>query len=127
MMEREVKIILCIPGQWSDRSDIVLSLTKENISNYLFAGNILLHLPSKETFEIEICEPDERLKESFEVAGQGRLSEAELNAIDQHSFVVYITGKGGNQGDAEKNYGSRNGFFKGRWPWHKGRNFWQGI
>src|SRR5687767_1953016 len=101
-MEKDIKIILCIPGRWKDRSDIVRSLAGANIKEYLFAGNILLHLPTNETFEIEVCEPDSRLRESFDVSGQGRLSESELNAIDQHSFVIYLTGKGGNQQAAEK-------------------------
>jgi hypothetical protein len=101
-LEKEQQIILCIPGPWKDRSEIVSTVARTNLHEYLFAGMVLLHMPTGETFEVEVCEPDVRMKDSFEVAGQGRLSESELTAIDKHSLVVYLIGKGGDMLSAER-------------------------
>jgi hypothetical protein len=101
-LEKEQQIILCIPGHWKDRSEIVRTVARTNLHEYLFAGIALLHIPTSETFEVEVCEPDSGMRGSFEVAGQGRLSESELTAVDQHSLVVYLIGKGGNMQNAER-------------------------
>jgi hypothetical protein len=97
-----IEIILCVPGKWKDRSELVISLAAMNNDEYLFAGNVLMHTTTKDFFEVEIREYDDRMKGAFEVAGAGRLNEAELDEIDSHSFVVYIIGKGGDMESAGK-------------------------
>jgi hypothetical protein len=92
----DIITILCIPGQWADRSEIVTSLAGANTQEYIFAGNILLHIPSGEGFEVEIAAHDPQMQQSFTLAAQGRLTDEELQAIGRHSFVVYLIGKGGS-------------------------------
>jgi len=97
-----IEIILCVPGKWKDRSELVIALAAMNNDQYLFAGNVLMHIPTNDFFEVEVCGYDHRMKEAFEIAGAGRLNEAELDEIDHHSFIVYIIGKGGDMVNAAK-------------------------
>jgi hypothetical protein len=99
---QSLNIILCIPGLWIDRSEILVSIASANMHEYLYSGNILLHLPTNTHFEIEIHERDNRLKESFKVAGQGRIQETELSLIEQHTYIIYLIAKGGSPEHAEK-------------------------
>jgi hypothetical protein len=97
-----IEIILCIPGKWKDRSELVIALAAMNNDEYLFAGNVLMHIPSNEFFEVEVREYDDRMRKAFEIAGAGRLNEADLDEIGNHSFTVYIIGKGGDMESAAK-------------------------
>ena len=97
-----MEIILCIPGRWKDRSEFVMAVAGANLNEYIFAGNILLHLPTKESFEIDFQQRDEELQLSFQAAGQGRLTETELNKIGHHTFIAYLIGKGGDQAGAAR-------------------------
>jgi hypothetical protein len=108
----ETRIILCIPGRWADRSEIVTSLAGANAQEYLFAGNILLHIPSGEGFEVEIEAHDAQMQQSFTLAAQGRLSDDELQEIGRHTFVVYLIGKGGNMQHAAGTMRAGNAFLK---------------
>ncbi|MEO7768609.1 MAG: DUF4261 domain-containing protein [Ferruginibacter sp.] len=101
-MTENLEIILCIPGKWKDLREITTSIISKNMNEYIFAGKILLHLPTSESFEIQIQQKDSRLRNSFDIAGQGRFSDSELDNIDNHTFVIYLIGKGGNQSNAEK-------------------------
>jgi len=101
-MSDEPKIILCIPGNWNDRTHLVTSLVQANHEQYIFAGNVLLHIPTGDTFEVEIYEPDPRLEASFGITGQGRFTPEELAEIGKHSSVIYLVGPGGGTANAEK-------------------------
>lgn len=92
----ELRTILCIPGRWADRSEIVTAVAGANGQEYLFAGNILLHIPSGEGFEVEIAPHDAQMQASFTLAAQGRLTGEELEEAGRHSFVIYLKGKGGS-------------------------------
>ena len=97
-----MEIILCVPGNWNDKIEIIKLIVDSTSKEYLFTGNTIIYLPSNTVFQIDVCMADERMKNSFFYAGQGRLSEQELNDIDQHNLVVYIIGKGGNPDNALK-------------------------
>lgn len=93
----KVKTVLCIPGSWSDRSEIVTSIAENNLHEFIFAGALLLNMKTKEGFEVEICERDNRMKDAFKWAGMvNRVSEEFLSDIDQHKYVVYISAETGN-------------------------------
>ena len=78
-----MKTNLCIPGNWADRSEIVTSIAKSNMGNYIFAGNILLNLKTTIGYEVELFDRDELLKESFRWAGLvNNVSEEFLEEID---------------------------------------------
>lgn len=101
-MEQETNIILCIPGPWETREALLEAVIKSNNGEYLFAGNLLFHQPSNEGFEMEVREHDHQIAHAFATAGMQRFSEAEMQAVKDHTQVVYIQGKGGSLPDAEK-------------------------
>lgn len=111
-MPENKNIILCLPGQWKDRPGILSAIALANLHEYVFAGNILLHLPTGDGFELVIESADERLAEAFSIASQGRLSEDDLDAIGNHTFVIYLLRKGGSTEDAEKMINAGNAILK---------------
>ena len=86
------KTILCIPGNWNDRTEIVAAIAENNMNEFIFAGMILFNLKTNMGFELEICERDSRMKESFKWAGMvNRVSEEFLNEVDKHKYVIYLS------------------------------------
>ncbi|NOQ75704.1 MAG: hypothetical protein GQ574_27100 [Crocinitomix sp.] len=59
------RTVLCIPGIWSDRSELVVAIVENNENEFIFAGNILLNLKTKVGYELEFCDRDERMKDSL--------------------------------------------------------------
>lgn len=94
--------IICIPGIWNDRSDIVTSIAKSNINEFIFAGMTLLNLKTNRGFSLEICERDDKMKNAFQWAGMvNRVSEEFLDEIDKHKFVVYLSADTGDTQSAK--------------------------
>ena len=92
-----MKTVLCIPGNWSDRSELLDAMVKGTGTKYLMAGNILFNAVEKYHFIIDVCEYDPLLHEAFSAAGMAtRYCEEELLKIAGHKLVVYITGDTGN-------------------------------
>jgi hypothetical protein len=97
-----MKSILCIPGNWKDRIELLTSIATSSHNEYLFAGQILLNTPTSQHFEVEVCDRDERMATSFKVAGLVNSVSAEfLEDIDKHNMVVYLIGEGGSMETAE--------------------------
>jgi hypothetical protein len=91
------KTILCIPGNWNDRSEIVAAIAENNMNEFIFAGMILLNLKTKQGFELEICEKDQRMKESFKWAGMvNKISDEFLKEVDKHKYVIYLSAETGD-------------------------------
>jgi hypothetical protein len=55
-----MKSILCIPGNWKDRTDLVTSIAEKTKGEYIFAGGILLNTKTNQSFELEVCDADEK-------------------------------------------------------------------
>jgi hypothetical protein len=97
-----MKSLVCIPGIWKDRSELVLAIASNNSLEYLFAGNILLNIPTGKHFELEVCDRDEKMASSFKVAGLvNQVSDLFLEEIGKHNTVVYLIAEGGNMESAE--------------------------
>lgn len=93
----KVKTVLCIPGSWKDRSEIVTAIASKNLGDFIFAGKTLFNLKTNIGFEIEIFDRDDRMKDLFKYAGMvNMLSDEYLELIDRHVFVVYIIGETGD-------------------------------
>lgn len=91
------KTILCIPGNWSNRTEFVRAIVENNTNEFIFAGKILLNQKTNQGFELELCEKDHRMKESFRWAGMvNRISEEFLNEVDKHNYVVYLSAETGD-------------------------------
>lgn len=48
--------VFWIPGNWNDRSEIVGSIAKNNMNEFVFAGYIMLNMNTQESFGIQILE-----------------------------------------------------------------------
>ena len=97
------KTVLCIPGNWNDRSEIVKSIAESNLNEFIFAGMVLLNMRTNKGFELQIEEYDENIKESFRIAGSvNRIREDFIQEIGNHKYVIYLIGETGNLKDAKE-------------------------
>ncbi|MCJ8314430.1 MAG: hypothetical protein HRU38_20145 [Saccharospirillaceae bacterium] len=67
------------------------SLIKYTEGKYIFAGNVILNVEEKIQYKCEVCAVDSQIKNAFGASSQGRISVDELEQIDKHNSVVYIT------------------------------------
>lgn len=89
--EKSFKTIICIPGTWVDRTELVNSIVSTTNGEWIFAGMVLLNTKTKEAFELEFQDRDSRMRESFELAGIiNKVSDGFLNKIHDHKSVVYL-------------------------------------
>ncbi len=96
------KTIICIPGKWNDRMEIVSAIAENNLNEFIFAGMILLNLKTNKSFELEICEHDDRMKEAFKWAGMvNSVSTKFLNEVDKHTYVIYLSAETGDTESAK--------------------------
>jgi len=86
-----VQSVLCIPGPWKDLEEFSTALIDANGGTYLYAGGFVMSLFPPNHYEAEMCDKDERMKSSFEVAGRiNELSEEFLEKINKHNTVIYL-------------------------------------
>ncbi|UII28314.1 DUF4261 domain-containing protein [Fulvivirga maritima] len=98
--ENKSRSMLCIPGKWQSREEILSAITTSNMNEFIFAGNVLLNLKTNEAFEVEIYEKDSYMKNSFRYTGMiNGLSDEFLNEIDEHNLTIYLSTE---IGDLEK-------------------------
>lgn len=92
-MSEESKLVIGVPGNWADRAAIVRSIAEDS-DGYLFVGSLMSHVESKEVCTLEIYDHDPDLQRAFELAGCGKFSESELDAIGNHTNTLYVSGPG---------------------------------
>ncbi|VXB61392.1 hypothetical protein [Massilia sp. 9I] len=90
------QLVLCIPGPWSDRSELLQRIIAGSKGDYLFAGRLLMHVQTKHVFELEHEAADERMAQAFAAAGPHWRDAPEMAAIGSHRSVVYLLGHGGS-------------------------------
>ncbi|WP_417442065.1 DUF4261 domain-containing protein [Idiomarina sp.] len=95
MSEKEMEIVLCIPGPWADRSELVQSIVKDS-GGYIFSGMVLMNLETKQSYELDFCGVDERMLSAFEASGPHWKNTAEMELISSHKSVCYLIAKGGS-------------------------------
>lgn len=93
-------IILCVPGTWSSRTELVEAIVRSD-SGYLFAGQILMHVPTRQAFELEFHAHDPRMAAAFRAAGPHWRDSPAMDAIGRHASVVYLIGPGGSKRNAD--------------------------
>jgi hypothetical protein len=88
----EFNSILCIPGHWASDQEAKLALVQATNGKYIAAGGVMINAKKEKHFTFEVCERDERMKQSFAVAGRVTgVTENFLDEIDRHRSVVYIS------------------------------------
>jgi len=83
------QIILCVPGPWETSGDLLQALARGG-PEYIFAGRVFMEMKTQATCELQLAEPDGRMREAFEIAGQGRIPAATLDAVADHRSIVYL-------------------------------------
>lgn len=90
------KVVLCIPGLWRNRSELMEAIVRKS-EGYMFAANYISKLGDPSVFfEVDIYEHDERVAEAFEIAGYNSFTEKDLDLIRKHSLTLYLIGDGGS-------------------------------
>jgi len=100
-MSKTPQTVIGIPGQWTNRTDIVNSIATRS-GGYLFAGMVMIKTGMKGGFMLEMHEHDPNLKKAFSITGRGRLTAEDLEAIALHTFVLYLAADSGSV-EAAKN------------------------
>lgn len=113
MMQSESapETVLCVPGLWSDRADLLKRIVQDS-GGYLFAGCILMHMETKEFFELQVEGPDPRMADAFAAAGRHWATAEDLARIASHNFVLYLVGPGGSRERAESFMRAASGLLK---------------
>ena len=86
--------VLCIPGPWQSRSELLEAILNAN-SGYLFAGQVLMHMETKQACELEFHARDPRMGAAFRAAGPHWAATPDMQRIDEHASVVYMVADGG--------------------------------
>jgi hypothetical protein len=94
--------ILCIPGSWTDLTEIKGAIWTSSSGEYMVVGEMLISIKRQRQYKIEVCDRDERMSVLFKNAGRlTRISEECLNEIEKHNLVIYISGDTGSLKEAE--------------------------
>jgi hypothetical protein len=84
-------MMLCIPGPWGDRKELLTRIVRETGGEYMFVGNILAQPKENRHIQCELFPQTVNMREAFEIAGQSKFSAELLAAIEMHSSVAYLT------------------------------------
>lgn len=97
-----VATIVGVPGNWKDRSDIVLAIASPPQNpEYLFAGMAILELATHANMLLEVRPHDPALAKAFRFAGAySNFTEADIDAISKHTYCLYLIEKEGGSREA---------------------------
>lgn len=95
MSDKDMELVLCVPGPWVDRGELIQRMIKDG-EGYIFAGPVLMHLETKQSFELVFCDRDERMLSAFKAAGPHWVNTPEMELISTHNAVCYLISKGGS-------------------------------
>lgn len=109
--EPVVEIVLCIPGPWVDRNELIERIVKDS-ECYILAGTILMNIETQDGFELQLEGPDERMQAAFEAAGSHWKDTPEMECIASHKSVVYLISKGGSVESAHSIMEAASGLLK---------------
>lgn len=83
-------MMLCIPGPWENPRDLVEAVAKHGNLEFLYGGELLVHVPAKTSIPMEFEGPFEHMREAFEIGGQGTISDETLDRLGAHKGVAYL-------------------------------------
>ena len=89
------QLVICVPGPWASRTEFSEQLIRQTDGDYLFVGRLLMHVPTKQMFELEFDSRDERMPAAFAAAGPHWRETPEMARIGTHQAVIYLVGHGG--------------------------------
>lgn len=83
-------LVICVPGPWRDRKELLTRVVSETKGDYMFLGMILAQPSKKRHVELSFCEPSSELENAFRIAGLGKLSEEVLSHVSGHSSIAFL-------------------------------------
>jgi len=83
--------MLCVPGPWKDRTEFITAIVQATGGGFMFAGQILTQPSRYRHVDCEFCFGDDRMRDAFEAAGQGRLETGLLDEIGRNQSVLYLS------------------------------------
>jgi hypothetical protein len=84
------RLAVAVPGPWKDRGELVLAMVEASAGAYVFAGGILMETATRQACMLEFYEHDDQLRRTFEIAGQGLISEPLLDAVAAHESIALV-------------------------------------
>jgi hypothetical protein len=84
------RIIVGVPGPWKVRRELIEALLEAHGGAYLFAGLMFMEVATNLACQMDWYEHDDQLRADFTRAGQGKLSNALLDAVGGHQSTVYL-------------------------------------
>lgn len=84
------EIVVGIPGLWESQQDLMTSLLEDKESGLILLGSMCSDPRTREHCWVDVRGFDPRLRQAFEVAGEGRIPNETLDLIGQHKHCVYL-------------------------------------
>jgi hypothetical protein len=92
--------ILCIPGPWIDRSDLLERVIRDS-DDHVFAGGVIMNMETKFMCEAQFQDtPDPGMEKAFAISDVSE-GKSFSRSIASHKSVVYLVGAGGSRAAAE--------------------------
>ncbi|OAB45515.1 DUF4261 domain-containing protein [Paenibacillus glacialis] len=90
------KIILGIPGIWTNREDFKEAMARKG-NGYLYMGNHIGNLDKPDhLYEVDISEHNPYIAEAIEISGYGLINKDDIERLKTHSSIIYLIGEGGS-------------------------------
>lgn len=86
----ESEIVVCIPGIWESRKELIESVIVSTKGEFMFAAGILAHPKGGDHVEVDFCDGEEQIVAAFSFGGQGKLSQATLDDLERHKSIAYL-------------------------------------
>jgi hypothetical protein len=86
-MNESAEIILCIPGPWKSRAELIQSLVTAHGGRYLFAGLMVLDTQTGDSVEVDLEIHHPGMRAAFHASG---LDEDTLDGIGRHAMTAYL-------------------------------------
>jgi len=97
--EQVVTSVICIPTRIEDK----VAIFSGTNGAFMAVGNVLMDVKNKLHYVFEVTDYDNRMKNSFKVAGKvTRISNEAIEEVDKHKAVIYISGETGSFDSARK-------------------------
>ena len=94
------ELVLCIPGPWRSRSELVQALA-DSETGYLLTEGALLDTDSGFACDLVYEDADPALPAAFVKAGPHWAASGAMAGVADHTCVIYLIGRGGSRQAAE--------------------------
>ncbi len=98
--ESSLEIVLGIPGSWPSTDEIGRQIIAGS-EGLFFSGSVLISAETAQVMQLEVADYDPNLRHAFELSAGEPHSQSVLDAIDRHTFTLYLIGEGGSLDTAQ--------------------------